>query len=293
MRYGFIRREVSLYPVTLLCQVMEVSRSGYYQYCRAGLSKTSRLELTLITEVKALAAMSQNSYGSRQMSKNLQNKGYSVGRYKARSLMRKANVQSKQRRCYRITTDSRHMLPVASNILNREFTVTIPNSAWVTDITYLRTLEGWVYVAAVLDLFSRRIVGWAIAKHMRETMVNDALQMALGRRQPAAGLLHHSDRGVQYASNDYQASLKAVGITVSMSRKGNCWDNAVMERFWGSLKSERTNGKIYRTREAAKADVIDYIEMFYNSKRLHSTLGYLSPLQFENQFLFNKVSVFT
>lgn len=272
---------------------MEVSRSGYYQYCRAGLSKTSQLELTLITEVKALAAMSQHSYGSRQMSKNLQNNGYSVGRYKARSLMRKANVQSKQRRRYRITTDSRHTLPVAENVLNREFTVATPNCAWVTDITYLWTLEGWVYVAAVLDLFSRRIVGWSIAEHMRETMVNEALQMALGRRQPEAGLLHHSDRGVQYASDDYQVSLKSAGITVSMSRKGNCWDNAVMERFWGSLKSERTDGKIYRTREAAKADVIDYIEMFYNSKRLHSTLGYLSPLQFENQFLFNKVSVFT
>jgi transposase InsO family protein len=227
------------------------------------------------------------------MAKNLQKKGYSVGRYKARSLMRKAGIVSKQRRRYRVTTDSRHTFPVAKNVLNREFAVATPNQVWVTDITYLWTLEGWVYVAAVLDLFSRRIVGWSIASHMRETLVNDALTMALGRRQPASGLLHHSDRGVQYASHDYQDTLKAAGITVSMSRKGNCWDNAVMERFWGSLKSERTDSEIYLTREAAKADVIDYIEMFYNSKRLHSTLDYFSPMQFEKQFFSNKVSTFT
>jgi putative transposase len=154
-------------------------------------------------------------------------------------------------------------------------------------------LDAQLYVAAVLDLFSRRIVGWSMAEHMRETLITEALDMALGRRQPEPGLLHHSDRGVQYASVDYQARLKAAGVTVSMSRKGNCWDNAVMERFWGSLKSERTAGRIYLTRDAAKADVVDYIEMFYNSVRLHSTLDYVSPMQFEKQFLLNNVSVFT
>lgn len=147
-------------------------------------------------------------------------------------------------------------------------------------------------MAAVLDLFSRRIVGWSMADHMRETLVQDALQMALGRRQPVAGLMHHSDRGIQYACFNYQESLKRAGIIVSMSRKGNCWDNSVMERFWGSLKSERTDGKIYVTRDIAKADVIDYIEMFYNSRRLHSTLGYVSPMQFENEFLLKNVSTF-
>lgn len=158
---------------------------------------------------------------------------------------------------------------------------------------YLWTIEGWLYIASVLDLFSRRIVGWAMAHHMEESLVSSALDMALGRRQPEAGLLHHSDRGVQYASHDYQTRLNAAGITVSMSRKGNCWDNAVMERFWGSLKSERTDGRVYVTRDEAKTDVIDYIEMFYNSVRLHSTLDYTTPVQFEKQFLLNNVSVFT
>ena len=259
----------------VLCDVMEVSRSGYYQYLKTPMSSKSLREIELIAEVKAIASLSKNSYGSRQMAKHLKNKGYPTGRYAARTLMRKAGVSCKQRRCYRNTTDSNHSLPVADNVLNREF------------------LEGWVYVAAVLDLFSRRIVGFAIAEHMRESLINDALQMALSLRQPEAGLLHHSDQGVQYASDNYQETLKTANITVSMSRKANCWDNAVMERFWGSLKSERTDGRIYVTREEAKNDVIDYIQMWYNPHRLHSTLGYLSPVQFENQFLLNKLSVFT
>jgi putative transposase len=279
--------------VQVLCDVMEVSRSGYYQYLKTPMSSKSLREIELIAEVKAIASLSKNSYGSRQMAKHLKNKGYPTGRYAARTLMRKAGVSCKQRRCYRNTTDSNHSLPVADNVLNREFTVAEANRVWVTDITYLWTLEGWVYVAAVLDLFSRRIVGFAIAEHMRESLINDALQMALSLRQPEAGLLHHSDRGVQYASDNYQETLKTANITVSMSRKANCWDNAVMERFWGSLKSERTDGRIYVTREEAKNDVIDYIQMWYNPHRLHSTLGYLSPVQFENQFLLNKLSVFT
>ena len=274
---------------------MEVSRSGYYKYAQSQGFISARIALKgrLLVEVKALAAESNDSYGSRSMAKNLQAKAYSVGRHAARTLMREAGVVCKQRRRYRVTTQSNHRLPVAKNILDRQFTVVKPNKAWVTDITYVWTLEGWLYVSAVLDLFSRRVVGWAMASHMRESLVHDALQMALGRRRPGPGLLHHSDRGIQYASHHYQEALRAEGITISMSRKGNCWDNAVMERFWGSLKSERTDGKVYKTREEAKADVIHYIEMFYNSKRLHSTLGYLSPMQFENQSLLNDVSTFT
>jgi putative transposase len=195
--------------------------------------------------------------------------------------MRKAGVECKQRRRYRITTDSRHRLPVAENVLNRDFSAQDVNQKWVADLTYLWTQEGWLYLAAVLDIFSRRIIGWALAGHMREALVEDALQMALGRRNPSKGLLHHSDRGVQYASGAYQACLQQAGIVISMSRKGNCWDNSVMERFFGSLKSERTDHVIYSTREEAKTDVIDYIEMFYNSQRLHSSLGYVTPLQFE------------
>ena len=272
---------------------MEVSRSGYYQFLRAKPTEKMKLKTCLLVEVKALATESHHSYGSRRMAKGLQNKGYEIGRYAARSLMKEAGVECKQRRRYRVTTDSSHKRPVAENVLNREFTVTEPNRAWVTDITYLWTLEGWLYVAGIVDLFSRRVVGWAIASHMRESLIHEALDMALGRRQPEAGLLHHCDRGVQYVSDVYQTALKSAGIVMSMSRKGNCWDNAVMERVWGSLKSERTDGKTYRTREIAKADVINYFEMFYNSKRLHSTLGYVSPVEFENRFLLNKVSVFT
>lgn len=272
---------------------MEVSRSGYYQYLKYKRSQKQLLEDKLLVEVKALAEESRHSYGSRRMAKQLQAKGYKIGRYATRTVMRKAGVECKQRRCYRVTTQSKHDFAVARNVLNREFSVGVPNRVWLADITYLWTLEGWLYMAALLDLFSRRVIGWAMANHMRETLVNEALQMALGRRQPPQGLLHHSDQGVQYASDHYQSALKAAGITVSMSRKGNCWDNSVMERFFGSLKSECTDNKIYKTREEAKADIIDYIEMFYNSKRLHSTLGYVTPMQFENQFLLKNLSTFT
>jgi putative transposase len=263
---------------------MEVNRSGYYRYLKSINKLAVDKDLIVITEVKALHKLSRGSYGSRQMSENLKARGYQVGRYKARKLMQKARVICKQRRKYKITTQSKHQLNVAENLLNREFKVAKPNCFWVADITYLNTLEGWLYIAVVLDLFSRRVVGWAMAEHMREELIEEALKMALGRRNPEAGLMHHSDRGVQYASADYQAALKKAGIIVSMSRKGNCWDNSVMERFFGSLKSERTDNVKYFTRAQAKSDVIDYIEMFYNSRRLHSTLGYVSPIEFENNY---------
>lgn len=178
--------------MTLLCEVMQVSRSGYYHYCKAIPSERAREDIQLITELKALAKISKNSYGNRQMTKNLQAKGYTVGRYKVRRLMKQAGIVCKQRKAFRVTTDSHHSLPVAKNVLNREFRVSAPNRVWVTDITYLHTLEGWLYVAAVLDVFSRRIVGWAIEGHMRESLVRDALMMALQRRQPDAGLLHRN-----------------------------------------------------------------------------------------------------
>lgn len=263
---------------------MLVSRSGYYDYRHSRVSKKPPIEEQLLVEVKALAANSKNSLGKRRMSKHLKVLGYKVGVYAARTLMKKAGIECKQRRRYQVTTQSSHALPVAQNILNRQFEVEAPNRVWVADITYIWTLEGWLYVAAVLDLFSRRIVGWSIAAHMKESLVSDALVMALGRRNPEKGLLQHSDRGVQYASHAYQALLQSNGITVSMSRKGNCWDNAVMERFWGSLKSERTEGKVYHSREEAKQDIVDYIEMYYNNVRLHSHLNYCSPVMFEQQY---------
>lgn len=260
---------------------MEVNRSGYYRYKKGKKVKGFKEEEALIAEMQAVHKESARSYGSRRMSKSLQAKGYRVGRYRARSLMRKAKIECKQRRRFRVTTQSEHGYPIAANKLNREFKVKTPNHAWVADITYLWTQEGWLYLSAVLDLFSRRVVGWSVSSCMKGTLVKDALLMALGRRMPKGQLMHHSDRGSQYANKDYRETLKEHGITVSMSRKGNCWDNAVMERFFGSLKSERTHNKIYLTRQQARADIIDYIEMFYNSQRLHSTLGYLSPMQFE------------
>jgi putative transposase len=279
--------------VKLLCNVMSVSRSGYYKYLRTMPVRQGQCDRLLI-EVRTLSKESDNSYGSRRISKALKQRGYAVGRYAARSLMQAAGIQCKQRRRYRLlTTQSKHSFAVAENLLNREFTAAAPNRVWLTDISYLRTLEGFLSIAAVLDVFSRRIVGWAMAGHMREALVQEALQMALGRRQPEKGLMHHSDRGVQYAADNYQSLLQSAGMMVSMSRKGNCWDNAVMERFWGSLKTERTDEKTYLTRECAKADVIDYIEMFYNCKRLHSSLDYVSPMQFENGFLLNNLSTFT
>jgi putative transposase len=260
---------------------MQVSRSGYYSYIKELAKPDDPREEKILIEVKALSNRVRNSYGSRRISKQLKQKGYAIGRYAARTLMSKAGISCKQRRRYQVTTQSKHNQPIAGNLLNRGFRVEDPNCVWVADITYVWTCEGGLYIAAVLDLFSRRVIGWAIDNHMKESLINNALEMALGRRQPKPGLMHHSDRGSQYASHDYQSLLAKAGMIVSMSRKGNCWDNAVMERFFGSLKSECTEGANYLTREAAKADIIDYIEMFYNSERLHSTLGYVSPLHFE------------
>lgn len=272
---------------------MEVSRSRYYQFESRNKVPLSPFKALLIHEMKTIAAVAKNSYGSRRMSKKLKSKGYSIGRHAARTLMQAAGVRCKQRRRFRVTTDSSHSLIIAENKLARQFNVSAPNKVWVADITYLWTLAGWIYVAGVLDLFSKRIVGWAIADHMRSELIESAMEMALGRRRPLASLMHHSDRGVQYACGSYQSLLEKNGIVVSMSRKGNCWDNAVMERFWGSLKSERTDNETYLTKESAKNDVIDYIEMFYNSERLHSALGYVSPNEFENQYLSKNVSTFT
>jgi len=211
----------------------------------------------------------------------LQREGFQVGRYRARSLMREAGVECRQRRRYRSTTDSRHGCPVAPNLLDRQFEVDEPNRAWCADITAIWTLEGWLYLAAVIDLHDRQVVGWAMAAHMRTELVTQALTMAVGRRRPAPGLLHHSDQGSQYASHEYRRALEAQEMIASMSRKGNCWDNAVIERFFGSLKTEWTDDRRYLTVEQARRDVIHYIELEYNSDRFHSTLGNLTPRQME------------
>jgi putative transposase len=266
-----------------MCEVMQVSRSGFYGYVQRQASANGGAEeVALLTRVKAIAAETQHSYGSRRMAKQLQDDGFAVGRYQARRLMRQAKVtvqRPKQR--HPVTTDSRHSYQVAPNLLARHFAVEKPDQVWVGDITYVWTAEGWLYLGVLLDLYSRKVVGWAMSQRVDAALVQDALQMAWGRRQPAAGLLHHSDRGSQYACGAYQTLLAASGIRCSMSRKGDCLDNAVAERFFGSLKGERTSLRHYATRQEAWDDVLDYIEMFYNSKRLHSYLGYVSPNNFE------------
>ena len=235
----------------------------------------------LLVETRALHQQHKKAYGSRRIAKALQAMGHKIGRYKARKLMREAGIECKQRRRYRHVISKSLQSQFSENILDRKFSVDAPNKVWVADMTYIWTREGWLYVAAVLDLFSRMIVGWESADCMGEALVCDALKKAITLRQPAPGLLHHSDRGSQYSGHTYRALLKKHGIESSMSRKGNCWDNAVMERFFGSLKSEYVDGKAYTTRQDAKAGIIDYIERFYNAERLHCSIGYVSPRNYE------------
>ena len=234
-----------------------------------------------ITRAREIHRQTKGAYGSRRLSQSLRSMGYPVGRYRARTLMLKAQITVKRTRKFKVTTNSRHKYPVAPNLLGRHFDVDRPNMVWVSDITYLWTKEGWLYLATVMDLYSRKIVGWSVSNRINSDMSMEALRMALGNRCPESGLIHHSDRGVQYACHSYQQLLAANGIIPSMSRKGNCWDNAVAESFFSTLKTERTQHQQYATRRDAYHDIFDYIEVFYNRRRLHSYLGYLSPENFE------------
>jgi transposase InsO family protein len=265
-------------PVQQSCRLLAVSRAGYYAArCRSAKPLLCKTRLHL----KAAFVASHQSYGSRRMVTALGNQGIQIGRYKARNLMREAGLKPVWRRKFIHTTDSNHQLPIAANILARQFNPAAPNSAFVTDITYIRTGTGWLYLAIVLDLYSRKVVGWAMAPSMPAELVCAALQMAIQARQPAAGLLVHSDRGSQYASDLYQALLTKHGFICSMSRKGNCWDNAVAERFFLNLKMERVWQRSYANQSEAKTDIIAYIVGFYNSERLNSVLGNLPPAVFE------------
>jgi putative transposase len=283
MRYDFIRQQQKAYPITLLVKVMEVSRSGYYKHLKKHHENKIDPDFELITKVRVIHTESDGTYGSRRTSKKLRQGGNNVGRCRARSLMKKAAVSVKHRKKFKKTTDSNHKLPVAPNLLDRQFEVQTANAAWCADITYLWTMQGWLYLAVIIDLYSRKIVGWAMSNRMKSSLVEQALCMAYLHRRPGKGLIHHSDRGSQYAGAEYQKLLSRYGMICSMSRKGDCWDNAVVESFFRTLKTERTNGFLYRTRDEARSDVIDYIEMFYNSRRLHSSIGYNSPNDFEKE----------
>lgn len=269
--------------VAPLCRLLEVSRSGYYSAVRREKQrvKDAAKVCPISVQLKTLFARSGQSYGSRRLYLQLQADGVAVGRYRVRKLMIKNNIRSTWKRKFIHTTDSKHDLPIANNVLNRQFEPAAPNQAWVADITYIRTQSGWLYLAVVLDLYSRKVVGWAMDSAMPADLVCRALQMAINQRQPSHALIVHSDRGSQYASAQYQALLAKHGCVGSMSRKGNCWDNAVMERFFLNLKMERVWQRQYANHAEAKQDVTDYIINFYNSVRLHSKRGYLSPNDFE------------
>lgn len=290
MRYQFIRAEKANYPVTILCGVMQVARSGYYAWQERPKSVRPHENEKLILLVRLIHGRSRGTYGTRRIARALKSHGVPCGRARARTLMALAGVYVKQRRRFKVTTDSRHNLPAAENLISRNFEAQEPNRMWVSDITYIWTAEGWIYLAIILDLFSRRVVGWAISKRLGEELVMDAFNMALWRRRPDEGLILHSDRGSQYSSRSFQRLLKNCGALSSMSSKGDCFDNAPAESFFGSLKTEWVFNQNYRTREEAKRDLIDYLEMFYNSERLHSYLDYVSPKQFEEAWLLAKAS---
>ncbi len=263
-----------------------MSRNGYYHYQANVFNKPDDpAHQEMLEWVKDIGQRSDYSYGSRRMKEALNALGFPVSRHKARKLMHEAGVQVRHRRKYKVTTDSNHRLPVYDNLLQRQFDVPQTNQVYASDITYIWTQEGWLYLAVVIDLCSRKVVGWSMNSRMKAQLVCDALTMAIWQRGPKAGLIHHSDRGSQYASNAFRKLLKAHGFKGSMSRKGDCWDNAVVESFFGSLKQERVQWRSYQTRYEAQQDILNYISMFYNSYRLHSTLGYVSPNDFEKQLM--------
>lgn len=269
--------------MTMMCEQMGVSRSGYYARKHREPSRREQEDAVLTAAIKEVHEESRGTYGSPRVLDDLKEGGFEVGRRRVARLMAEEGITGTPPKPFKRTTDSKHDHDIADNILDREFSVDAPDTAWATDITYVHTWEGWMYLAVVVDLFSRRIVGWAMATHMRTELVLGALEMALGRRAPALGMLHHSDRGSQYASHDYRDALRKNNIVCSMSRKGDCWDNAVVESFFATLKKELIHRRPWGTVRAVREAIVEYIEVFYNRKRKHSTLGYLSPAAFESK----------
>jgi putative transposase len=284
VNFAFIEAEKADFPITQSCAVLGVSRAGFYAWRKRPVAARVGADQRLAVEVAAIHAESRRRYGSPRVHRELRARGQRVGRDRVARLMRTQGLRARAPRRFRTTTDSQHALPIAPNVLARRFTAPAPNTIWVTDMTYLWTLEGWLYLVVILDLFSRRVVGWAMSERMTRQLTLDALTMALTHRQPVRGLIHHSDRGSQYASHDYRRLLAAHGIVCSMSRRGDCWDNAVAESFFSTLKLELVYETAWRTRAEARADVFQYVEGFYNGQRLHSSLGYLSPVAFERQY---------
>jgi transposase InsO family protein len=281
VKFAFILAEKAVYPILVLCEILGVSRSGFHAWQQRPNSPRRGSDAQLATQVAAVHKRSRGTYGSPRVHAELKAKGVRVGKKRIARLMRENGIQARCKKRFRKTTDSKHTNPIAPNIVAREFVVPAPNQVWVTDVTAIWTLEGWLFLAVILDLYSRRVVGWSASLSNDTALALAALQAALTARRPPAGLVHHSDRGSPYASEDYRRALSQHGLVASMSRKGDCWDNAVAESFFGTLKSELVDHERYATHEAAIRSISEYIDNFYNIERRHSFLDYLNPIEFE------------
>ncbi|MFZ6755998.1 IS3 family transposase [Undibacterium sp. Ji50W] len=285
VKYAWIDAQGKSFALSDMCKILEVSISGYRAWKRGGIPDRKRLtDEQMLALIRAIHAEIKGAYGSPRMVRELRLRGFTASKERVERLMRENNIRARHKRRYKVTTDSKHRLPVAENLLARNFRPSTPNQVWTSDITYLWTDEGWLYLAIVLDLFNREVIGWALRPRMTTDIVTDALTMAWFRRKPAAGVMHHSDRGSQYASYAFQEKLQQFGMTCSMSRKGNCWDNAPTESWFNSFKNERYHGLRYASHDEMKYAAFDYIEVFYNRQRQHSTLGYRSPIQYLEQW---------
>lgn len=281
MKCQFIQEKREEHPINILCKVLEISRSGFYAWLSRPMSKGDESNQQLLTKIRESHERSRETYGYRRIVYDLRSDTKILGKNRVFRLMQVHGIKAKTKRKFKITTDSRHSKPIYENKLNREFSANKPNQRWVSDITYIPTMEGWLYLSVIMDLFSRKIIGWSMDSRMKEDITLNALKMALFKRRISCGVLLHSDRGSQYAASEYQGLLKNIGIECSMSRKGNCWDNAGMESFFHTLKVECTYHENFKTREEAKKVIFEYIEFFYNKKRRYSTLNYNTPAKYE------------
>jgi len=284
VKYQYVKGNIGEYSVSELCRVLNVSSSGYYHWLKHPISNRAKRDIELSEKIINIHKQAKSRYGSPRIHQSLLKQGEQVGRKRVIRLMKQHGLRAVGKRKFKATTNSKHNNPVADNKLNQQFNVAKPNHFWAGDISYIATDEGWLYLAVVIDLFSRKVIGWAMDKRMTRQLVIDALLMAYWRRKPKGNVIHHSDRGVQYASSDFQKKLKQIGFSCSMSAKGCCYDNAVVESFFHSLKVELVYCQQFKTREEAKSEIFQFIEMFYNKQRLHSTLGYCSPEEYEMQY---------
>ena len=283
MTFGFIKAEKASFPIARMCRVLAVSQSGFFAWKDRPASERQRQDMVYLAHIRTAFALSNGAYGSPRMHRELVDDGHGIGRHRTARLMRDNKLVARQKRRFKRTTDSAHAWPVAPNLVAQDFTADAPNRKWGADISYIWTTQGWLYLAVILDLFSRRVVGWAISDRLKRDLAMEALRRAIANRAPSRGLVHHSDRGSQYCSVDYQAVLRKRGILISMSGKGNCYDNAMVETFFKTIKSELIWPVAWQTRQQAENAIARYIDGFYNPVRRHSALGFRSPIAFERE----------